>query len=294
VRDQQIEVGARLLASTEPSARVLVGDAGAIPFVSQRTAIDALGLGGFHHLPFARAAANGEAATIELIERLSPEERPTHLALYPNWFGGLTRNFGEEIDRVTIMNNVICGGPTKAIYRADWSTLARTAEKHEALIVDDVVDPAKRADASLRRIVDEIDIADVVSEGEHAYVAPTPRGGFTTFDVRALSSGKKRFDGGRIIPQGEFESFVVARGTTKGTRLRVRTDEAAAPIHAYIRGIDYALLPIAHDDGTWREDIASIATLAPGDTITLHATTGAYRDYHVWIEAEDEVASIGR
>src|SRR5262249_45073782 len=122
IRDQHIEVGTRLAKLPEAS-RVLLGDAGAIPYVSGQGAVDALGLGGYRRVPFARAAVYGEAATIELIERLPPSERPTHLALYPNWFGALTSRFGTELDHVTIEGNVICGGPTKGIYRADWSAL---------------------------------------------------------------------------------------------------------------------------------------------------------------------------
>ena len=76
-------------------------------------------------MPFARAAVNGEASTVELIERLEPAERPRYLALYPNWFGAITSRFGVELDRVTLTDNLICAGPTKVIYRADWARSTR-------------------------------------------------------------------------------------------------------------------------------------------------------------------------
>jgi hypothetical protein len=259
VRDQQLEVGVRLAAATPPDARVLLGDAGAIPFVSGRNAIDALGLGGFKRMPFARAAVHGEAATIELIERLAPEERPTHFALYPNWFTSLTGRFGVEVDRVTITDNLICGGATKAIYRADWTAL----------------DTAPRDD------VDEIDIADVVSESDHAYAPPTPRGGWTTLDVLADASGTRRFDGGRVIPAGASESFVVKR-STKGI-VRVRTDGSARAIAVSVRGNERAMDLASAREGSWRDATAAIDVHA-GDVITLRAPDGEYRDYHVWLE----------
>ena len=101
-----------------PSGRVCSwGMPGAIPYVARRGAIDALGLGGFARMPFVRAAVEGEAATVELLEHLAPSERPEMLALYPNWFAATTAAFGHEVDRVTIDGNVICGGPTKVIVR---------------------------------------------------------------------------------------------------------------------------------------------------------------------------------
>jgi hypothetical protein len=266
VRDQQIEVGARIASRTPASASVLVGDAGAIPFVSQRSAIDALGLGGFHRLPFARAAVHGEPATIELIERLPPSERPTHLALYPNWFSSITGRFGVEIDRVTITDNIICGGTTKGIYRADWTAL-----------------DAPRAPAA--GVIDEIDVADVVSEAEHAYAAPLPGGGWTTLEVLANADGARRFDGGRIIPEGTREWFVV-RGAIAGTRarIRVRLDPWAQTVRVHTRGASTDLVLDPVREGAWREGTATLDALTTNDTIALEAVDGQYRDYHVWIE----------
>ncbi|MBL8739786.1 MAG: hypothetical protein JNK04_01795, partial [Myxococcales bacterium] len=55
IREQQVEVGLRLLALHPPPTRVFVGDAGAIPYVSGLPALDGLGLGGDHRWPFAQA-----------------------------------------------------------------------------------------------------------------------------------------------------------------------------------------------------------------------------------------------
>jgi len=268
VRDQQIEVGVRLAAKTPPGSRVLLGDAGAIPFVSNRDAVDALGLGGYKRMPFALAAVHGEAATIELIERLEPNDRPTHLALYPNWFGALTGRFGVELDRVTISDNLICGGATKGIYRADWSSLD---------------EPRTRDD------IDEIDVADVVSESDHAYAPPVPRGGWTTLDILTDAKNARRFDGGRVIPAGASESFTVRRGHGASI-VRLRTDGAARAIVLRTASAERAMdlgPPLA---GAWREAIATL-DLHTGDVVTLTAEGAEYRDYHVWIEPQAERAA---
>ncbi len=273
IRDQHIEVGERI-ARLPADSKILLGDAGAIPYVSSRTAVDALGLGGYRRVPFARAAVHGEAATIELIERLDPQDRPTHFALYPNWFATLTSRFGVEIDRVTIEGNVICGSPTKVIYRADWSALgtARSAERRATLVVD------------------EIDIGDVIDEAEHAYAPPLPHGGWTTLDVLVDASGARRFDGGRTIPDGKSESFVVKSGASGPLTVRARIDAGAQGIRLRSsRAIkEMTLEPVR--EGAWRTATASLDGIEAGERITLEAHGGEYRNYHVWIERGAAVA----
>ena len=288
IRDQQIEVAVRLSRRMEPGARVLVGDAGAIPFVSERAALDALGLGGYRRMPFARAAVNGEASTVELIERLEPSERPGYLALYPNWFGSITSRFGVELDRVTLTDNLICAGPAKVIYRADWTALDTPAGMREAAFA----------------LIDELDVADVISEAEHSYVSPAPNGGWTTLDILADEHGRPRFDGGRIIPAGGTESFTIAmssEGKSVGAqqlRIVVRVDEGTRGLRVHTpRGTaELRVSAVAAPNGAraWREASATIDALAAGDTVTLEATNGEYRDFHVWITAVTAVSAISR
>ncbi len=265
IRDQQIEIGKRLRARLAKGERVLLGDAGAIPFVSHRPAIDALGLGGYRGIPFARAALHGEAATVELIERLAPAQRPAYLALYPNWFAVITSRFGVEVDRVTLTDNVICGGPSKVIYRAEWGAL-------------DVPHSAPED------VLDEIDIADVVSERAHSYASPAPYGGWTTLEILTDSDGARRFDGGRIIPRGTSESFVLGPNTPRDAPLtiKIRIDDGASGLrlHHASGTLDLVLTP--KTPGTWREATGTFRGSA-GDVVRLEAASGDYRNYHVWI-----------
>ena len=274
IRDQQIETGARLAALTPPGARILVGDAGAIPFVSNRSAIDALGLGGFQRMPFARAAMFGQAATLELIERLEPSERPTYFALYPNWFREIV-HFGIEVDRITIQNNVICGGPIKGIYRADWSAL-------------------ESSHTALPSVVDELDVADIISEDAHAYEPPLPHGGWTTLDILKGDRGEQRFDAGRIIPEGLAESFRVSNAVSsldasaspipgpKLARIRVRVDAHAGTIRVRTRRSASALAFEPASPGAWRT-ASALVELEAGERVSLEAVSGGYRNYHIWI-----------
>jgi hypothetical protein len=258
IHDQQVSIGAQLRVVTPEDAVILVGDAGAIPYFSHRRAIDALGLGGYFGLPLVVAAPHGEAATVELLQRLAPGDRPTHLALYPNWFPGITSAFGRELARVTIDDNVICGGPAKVIYSADFAAL------------DGDRPPSGE-------VLDELDVADVISERAHAYVSAAPSGGWTT-----MSFHRGIFDAGRITPEGTSERFLLRRSQDE-TVLVMRTDDASNTATLIAGQARIALRAEPAGTGAWIELRARLP--AGSDTVAIEATRGALRDFHVWVIA---------
>ena len=147
----------------------MVGDAGAIPYVSDLPALDIIGLGGFQGLPFARATRAHAGAGVELIEHVAPEERPEVLALYPSWWGDLPIWFGREITQVPVRGNVICGGMSKVVYQANYSAFE-----------------GSRWPSALRpgeRVTDDVDLADLVSEREHDYRLSPGAVGYVTMKM---------------------------------------------------------------------------------------------------------------
>jgi hypothetical protein len=273
IREQQVEVGARIARELPADAVVLVGDAGAIPYVSGRAAIDAIGLGGYHGVPFVVAATQGEGATLELLERLPPQERPTHLALFPNWFPETTSRFGAALFSVTIADNAITGGNTKTVYRADWSSFR---DPHDV--------PAWA--------VDEVDVGDVVSERAHAYRFPAPNGGWPTLDVRADDAHARVFDGGRTLPPHREESFVartsgelalVARWDVDGDRASDAPEVIvadSAPVRAPLPR-DVTTRPRAQS--RWLDATMSLGRVNDGDRIVVRAGDATLRSHHYWL-----------
>ncbi len=265
---QHMVVAERIEKMSPRPRRIFVNDAGVIPYLLEIPPIDGFGLGSFRGLPFARASVHGQPAVIELIERLPPEERPDLLALYPNWWEHLVSHFGRRLDSVRIADNVICGHDEKVIYAADWSALA---------------DPSSRPSGA----VDTIDLADLVSEREHALRFPQPHGGWVV--GRTLRQGTtSRYDAGRVIPPGRALSFRVAGGVGVGQgTLRLRTQHARSVRVTVARdGVRLAealAVPIPPlTDGHWLRLEAKLSNVAGGDRVELIGD-GFFEAYTIWI-----------
>jgi hypothetical protein len=196
ILDQHLTAGA--LIRQDPalqSKRVLVGDAGAIPYASDVPALDVIGLGGYHGLPFARATRTNIAAAIELIERIPAAERPDLLAIYPGWWSDFPLWFGTRVAEVPVRGNVICGGASKVLYRPRWEPLDHSG-------VPFSLQPGER-------ILDSVDQADLVSEREHGYTLSEKNIGFVFMKLLENPSRPREdlWDAARIVPPGVSESF---------------------------------------------------------------------------------------
>ncbi|WP_438026999.1 hypothetical protein [Sorangium sp. So ce233] len=270
IRDQHLVAG-KVLAQLDVR-RVLVGDAGALLYASDRPGLDLIGLGGYHDLPFARAGVHGLGASLELVERIPPEDRPDAMAIYPGWWGELPAIFGKQIVSVPVVGNVICGGAEKVIYRADWSPFAHG-----------------EAPASMRadeQVLDELDVADLVSEREHGYTFPRPQAGFVGFSVLPdpRGSGRDRFDAGRVIPGGRSETARLRAPRNGPGRLVLRTAATRpAVIRATADGRELGQVAVRASDGWTEASIALPEGLPETFTLTLTPVEGEWIDHHVWV-----------
>jgi hypothetical protein len=218
IYDQHVRAARKLRDEVHPQpTRVLVGDAGAIPYVSDLPALDIIGLGGYRGLPFARATRQNVAAGIELIERLRGSERPDLLAIYPSWWGDFPTWFGKRVDEVPVRGNVICGGASKVLYRPRWEALDRSDQPFSLKLGE--------------RRVDGVDMADLVSEREHGYTLSSGSVGHVLMKLLPNPSLPREdlWDAGRVVPAGVTESFTLfGLDPAKPVALIVR----AAPVTA--------------------------------------------------------------
>lgn len=269
IRDQHVVAG-RILAEAA-TRRVLVGDAGALMYASDRPGLDIIGLGGYHDFPFARAGVHGLGATLELIERMPDGDRPDMMAIYPTWWGDLPALFGRRILSVPVFGNVICGGFEKVLYRADFRALDRDG-----------------GPTSLRkgeRVVDDLDIADLMNEREHRYEFPRPSMGFVVFHVlpHPTIAGRDLFDAGRHIPYGKSETARVRAPKGPGRILVRTTSEGPATIEVKADGRALGRISTSKALG-WSEPSLDLPEGLP-ETFELSLTRveGDWMSYHVWI-----------
>lgn len=262
--EQQVVVGRRLAAMDPPPRRVLVGDAGAIPFVSDLSALDALGLGGYRDLPIARASVHGQGAVVELVERMAPEDRPDVFAIYASWFPSFVPDFGERLFDVTIDDNIICADRTKTVYRADWSLLEDRAGT----------------------FLDRLDVGDLVDERAHDHALPGPHAGRVTTSILKDASGARRFDAGRVFPRGREQSFALRGTFGRGSyTLRVRTDDPEPRrVALTVAGEKREITLNPARNGAWSETTVELADVAPGTRLRLAGIDGPLRSYAFTLE----------
>ena len=284
IRDQHAVAG-RFLKELKPK-RVLVGDAGALMYFSDRPGLDLIGLGGYHQLPFARAGRHGLGASLELIERMPPADRPDVMAIYPTWWGDLPVIFGEQLVmsgtpvEFPVYGNVICGGASKVLYRTVWDPMERRS--------------IPRTLRNGERIVSELDVADLVSEKSAAYDFPGPGLGYAV--LRVLPDVKRKeldlFDAGRIVAPGKIERAQLAM-PPGGGRLIVRTTgtPAARRVRVRVAGRDLDPLALPARDGWLEASVDLPSDLSGVAPVELSPESDEWIDFHVWVVAP---ASNGR
>lgn len=272
IRDQHLTVGRMLLELDPRPRRVMVGDAGAITYASDLAGFDLIGLGGYHDLPLARAGTQGLAATLELVERMKPAERPDVMAIYPTWWGPLPQWFGHRLFGVPVLGNVICGGYEKVVYQTDWHLLG-TGEKPSSV-------PAGA------RVVDAVDVADLVSEKEHGLEFPHPSGGYA--DMRVLpdpqDDRQDLWDAGRHVGQGRALTMRLAHLPTSPDLRLVFRVTADHPVHLDV-AIGKRRVEVNAPAGPGWKELAVPLQPADGAAFDLRIVPIAdeLEIYHVWV-----------
>jgi hypothetical protein len=262
IRDQQTSLGRYLAQMPEDKSshgerRVLLGDAGAIPYASRWSAVDFIGLGGFRHLPFARANAHGIPSSIETLEHLEPEDRPAFLAIFPSWWDDLPLWFSKGVvARFFAPGNVICGDHEHVLYRADWSLLG-TGDLAYSEAATQISRPGPRGEKPEARMRDRLDVADVASERNHQmvfgplYSDPISRNAATTMHILPFAEGRSLiWDAGRELwPDAyiRFASREVLRGKPATLIFRFATaSEAKVHLECEQQALDLTLKPASH------------------------------------------------
>jgi hypothetical protein len=205
VRDQQVPMARWVKANLPEEARIGVHDVGLVRYFGSRALYDVVGL----TTPGpAKAWRQGPGAIYETMAHSA--YRPDYFAIYPDVQGlrylldaGI---FGQMLAEFPVSlpdHNVAAAAGYQAVYAADWSN-TRAQEQ--------IAQPTTLAYTAGMTLMDQIDVADLDSEADHAYrwwQAGTPQGFVTEVYhqvYRACGLAEAdcwATDGGRVLTGGE-------------------------------------------------------------------------------------------
>lgn len=274
ILDQHVAAGLLLRKAVKPQPkRILLSDAGAIPYAADLPALDLIGLGGYRHMPFARAGRLGAPADLELIERLPKRARPDMMALYPSWWQVLPLWFGKRIEEVPVRGNVICGGQSKVLYRSNWSPFDGSGKPFGL--------------PSTERVVDTVDVADIISEHDHDF--ELGRRGVGHVTMKMLPHPQKRsrdlWDAGRLLAPGVEPRFHL---TGIDPKRLLRLSFRVAPAQSARFRVDVDEKPVGEVElspgDSWQEEGIEVpaARLKTDIAIRIAPVGSGFALYHVW------------
>jgi len=211
---------ARVIRERLPdNAVVAINDAGVLRYLSGRRTVDLIGL----TTPgLARVWRMGPGSLIEELERWPAGARPTHFAIFPNWFRLEEAGILRPIHQV-MLESVSIVDAEKVLYAVDWSALDASDAPCSGVL------PAGY------EIADRIDVADRADEEAHAYRFWSRERDVSvpTFVVGRRCPGDSLTlvaDGGRVVTGGERMRVRVRPGREVAVILR-----AAAPCELRVR-----------------------------------------------------------
>jgi hypothetical protein len=270
ILEQHVRAGDFLRTSDHHFRRVLLSDAGAIPYESDLPAFDLIGLGGYGGLPIAKASRQGVGAAVELFEHVPPSDLPDVMALYPSWWGDFVLWFGKRRGEFPVRGNVICGGASKVIYSPDWSSLAHSDEPI-------VLAPGER-------VVDELDVADILSEEAHHATWNRPAQGYVS--MKLLPDPRDRhqdlWDAGRLISTNMELNFSFNGKSKPNSALLVRVAPSEkAKIELLASGSPIGKFDLKISD-SWQEVRMPLPSGTSLGDLRLWVTQGQVHIYHIF------------
>ncbi len=279
IRDHQVAVGRWVHENLPEDAVVGINDAGAIAYYGERRIVDLVGLVTNGSALPKRA---GPGSLFEWLETLPAWQRPTHFAIFPDWFPYLKKTslVGGKLVQFVLGVNTISGADLKAVYLADWSHVGCA---NPLWVRRDLLDLWGFS------VVDRVDVGDLENQDAHHYESfDTWRDTLREFQV----SGKRDLvliEGGRQSSRGERFRMQCRPGEPAALVMRTEAfREFELEVKVDGRRIGTWVIPRA--PMVWTEPLFEI----PGDALTsetvlveltrIESGIGfRYPSFHYWL-----------
>ena len=256
IHKKQAEAG-RAVRKLRGKVRVMVCDAGAIPYISEKPSFDIVGLTTPLRFNYFR---HGAGSRFELFETIPKNKRPTHVAAYDFclWPGAR----GATMD---MFHNMVIA----PVAESGAGSGHHPGPKY------------KKA-----RVVDSVDVADLKDEAAHGYRWWPPGKIRDNIIHRGVlgAPGKLVSDGGRLVKEWERFSFTAEPGRPV-TMVARFTSGMTLNLLLSVNGVP-RVVRLARSRGTWQQ----LEIRLPGKQIKRHnrvfiaprpvAKRNAYHSYH--------------
>jgi len=221
IQRHPVAMGGWIKEHLSPEASVIaVHDAGAMPYVSGFPRfIDLVGLG---TNGMGRWYRGGPGCLFERLERFPLDERPTHYAVYPDWFKNVDI-LSARIHSISLKHRSIVPNATLMLYSARND---RFGTGHSPWL------PL----GSWKTELDAVDFADLISEAEHETTLDAPRG--PTEYLRGLRpDGSPGGDGCRWLRSSLEFDLSCGEGASEGAHLVLRlASTSGSTVHVDMGG----------------------------------------------------------
>ena len=151
---QQVALGRWARENLPQDAIIGVNDTGAIAYFSERTTFDVCGLTTQGEAKYWVAGSGSRFEHYERLYAATPERFPTHFIVYPQWMQ-CEPVLGKRLHEASVYDQTILGGVTMVVYEARVDLLGSGARPIQLPLTGD--------------LIDEVDVADLESENQHAY-----------------------------------------------------------------------------------------------------------------------------
>jgi hypothetical protein len=260
IHRQHVALGEWAREHVEPTARIGLNDTGAIAYFSGRKTFDVVGLTTLTEAPHWVAGAASRFEHYERLYRQSPERMPTYFIVYPEWMA-LEPVLGERLHEETVLDATILGGRTKTVYRARY----------------DLLGSGDRPWTAVGKVIDEVDVADLDSEGAHRYELLSAREG-EEHVMSEVRGGRTLVDGGRT---NRVREVFILRASSPCTLVSRVFAKASATLRVKANGRERAV-HVAAGDG-FVEWVTPLDGLTGDINLEITAERFAFSAYHHWL-----------
>ncbi len=275
VDKQQVTLGRWAREHLPQDAIIGVNDTGAIAYESDRRTFDVVGLTTKGEAKYWVAGAGSRFEHYERLVKRDPQRFPTDFIVYPQWMA-CEPVLGPQMHEATVRDQTILGGVTMVVYPA----------RRDLLGSGDL--PLQ--ERLLGQPIDELDVADLESEADHAYEIEHATGADLSNRVHYESpdtNGADRAwaDGGRFQRSlDRFEAHLPEGTAVRGIARLVGPLSADVDVVVSVGGQDLATLHVPADEATEQSFEIPADKVKARTVVELRPLEGTFGSLHYWFE----------